>query len=184
MVLERSKINKPPHLEFEFENARLVEDELEEKNVPLTKAMAHEGEDYTKDKMEYLKLIKPMFEEISKDMTQNMVDMTQHIPKGFELMAIQMGSKGIIGDSGSSQSAKKKTMGEHILSRTGPHNRPHEFQSTPSPTTPKIFIPEEETNIQFEIDTITKEWSKLDEECRRSVTFEKYFTMENNLKNK
>jgi len=49
-------------------------------------------------------------------MTQHMVDMTQHITKGFELMASQMGSKGIIGDSGSSQSAEKKTMGEHIFS--------------------------------------------------------------------
>ena len=49
-------------------------------------------------------------------MTQNMVYMTQHIAKGFELMANQMGSKGIIGDSGSSQSAENKTMGEHILS--------------------------------------------------------------------
>ena len=78
--------------------------------------MAHEGEDYTKEKMEYLKLIKPMFEEISKYMTQHMVYMTQQIAKGFELMANQMGSNGIIRDSGSSQSAEKKTMGEHIFS--------------------------------------------------------------------
>ena len=99
-------------------------------------------------------------------------------------MASQMGSKGIIGDSGSSQLAEKKTMGEHIFSRIGPHNRPHEFQSTPRPTAPKFLIPKEETNIQFEIDTITKEWAKLDEECRRSITFEQYFTMENKLKNK
>ena len=49
-------------------------------------------------------------------MTQHIVYMTQQIAKGFELMAIQMGSKGIIGDSGSSQLAEKKTMGEHILS--------------------------------------------------------------------
>ena len=78
--------------------------------------MAHEGEDYNKEKMDYVKLIKPIFEEIYKEMTQHMVYMTQQIAKGFELMASQMGSKGIIGDSGSSQSAKKKTMGEHIFS--------------------------------------------------------------------
>ena len=65
--------------------------------------------------MEHLKLIKPLLEEISKEMTQHMVDMTQHIAKGFELMASQMGSKGIIGDSGSSQSAENKTMGEHFF---------------------------------------------------------------------
>ena len=35
--------------------------------------MAHDGEDYTKEKMESLKLINPPFEEISKDMTQHMV---------------------------------------------------------------------------------------------------------------
>ena len=116
MVLKMSQINKPPPLESELEGVRLVEEELEGKNVPLTKAMAHEGEDYTKEKMEYLKIIKPLFEEISKEMTLHMVYMTQQIAKGFELMASQMGSKGIIGDSGSSQSAEKKTMGEQIFS--------------------------------------------------------------------
>ena len=59
-------------------------------------------------------------------MTQNMVDITKQIEKGFELMASQMGSKGIIGDSGSSQSTEKKKMGEHIFSRTRTHNIPHE----------------------------------------------------------
>ena len=72
------------------------------------------------------------------------------------MMASQMGSKGIIGDNGSSQSAETKTMGEHIFSWTRPHNRPHEFHRTPSHTAHKILIPKEETNIQFEIDTITK----------------------------
>ena len=78
--------------------------------------MAHEGEDYTMEKMENIKLIKPLFEEISKDMTQNMVYMTQQREKGFKLMASQMGRKGIIGDSGSSQLAEKKTKGENIFS--------------------------------------------------------------------
>ena len=55
MVLKRSKINKPPPLYSELEGARLVEEELEGKKVPLTKPMApHEREDYTKEKMEYL----------------------------------------------------------------------------------------------------------------------------------
>ena len=85
--------------------------------------------------MEYLKLIKPLFEEISKEITQ-------HIAKGFELMASQMGSKEIIiRDSGSSQSVEKKTMGEHIFLGIGPHNRPHEFHTIPRPTAPKFFIP-------------------------------------------
>ena len=105
-------------------------------------------------------------------MTQNMVYMTQQIEKGFELMASQMGSKGTIGDSGSSQSEEKKTMGEHLFLGTRPHNRPHEFYSTPRPIAPKFFIPKEEPNIQLELTTMEKEWAKLDEECRRSITFE------------
>ena len=59
MVLKRSEINKPPPLESKLECAQLVQEELEENKVPLTKAMAHEGEDYTKEKMGYIKLIKP-----------------------------------------------------------------------------------------------------------------------------
>ena len=66
MVLKIIQSNKPPPLESELEGARLVEEELEEKNVHLTKATAHEGEDYTKEKMEYLKITKPLYEEISK----------------------------------------------------------------------------------------------------------------------
>ena len=61
-MLKWIQSNKPLPLESELEGARLVEKELEEKKVPLTKAMAHEGEDYNKEKMEYLKLIKPLFD--------------------------------------------------------------------------------------------------------------------------
>ena len=87
-------------------------------------------------------------------------------------MASLMGSKGITGDSGSSKLAKKKTMGEEIFSKTIPHNRIHELHNTPRPNSPKFITPKEDTNIQFLIDTITKDWAKLDEECRRSITFE------------
>ena len=62
MMLIRIQINKTLPLESKLEGARLIEEDLEEKKVPLTKAMAHEGEDYTKEKMEYLKLIKTLFE--------------------------------------------------------------------------------------------------------------------------
>ena len=151
MVLTRSQINKPPPLESELEGCRLVEEELEGKKVPLTKAMAHEGEDYTKEKMEYIKLIKPLFEEISKDMTQHMVYITQQIEKGFELMASQMGSKGIIGDSGSSQSAEKKTMGENIISRTRPHNRPMNFRSHQGLLHLNLLLPKNILTFNFKL---------------------------------
>ena len=75
-------------------------------------------------------------------------------------------------------------MGENIFSQKRPHNRPHELHRIPRPTAPKCFTPKEDTNIQFEIDTITKDWAKLDEECRRSITFERYFTMGNKFRKK
>ena len=62
MVLTRSQINKPSSLEFELEGARLVEEELGKKTAPWTKNMAHEGEDHTKEKMEHIQLIIPLFE--------------------------------------------------------------------------------------------------------------------------
>ena len=74
-------------------------------------------------------------------MNQNIVVMSQQITKGFELMASQMGSKGITGDSGSSKSAEKKTMGEHIFSETRTHNRPNELHITPRPNAPEFLIP-------------------------------------------
>ena len=89
-----------------------------------------------------------------------------------------------MGDSSISHSEEKKTIGEQIFSRTGPHNRTHEFQSTPRPTAPKFIVPKEEPNIQLELATMAKEWDKLDEYCKISVPFDQYFLVENKLKNK
>ena len=80
------------------------------------------------------------------------------------MLIIQFGSKGVIGDSSSSQSGEKKTMGEQIFSRIGPHNRPHKFQITPRPNAPKFIIPKEEINIQLELATMAKNginWMKI-----------------------
>ena len=104
--------------------------------------------------------------------------------KGFELLVSEFGSKGVIGDRSSSQSEEKKTMGEHIFSRKRPHNIPHQFQSTPSPTAPKFLIPKEEPSIQLELATMEKKWDKLDEDCKRSVPLDQYFVAANKLKNK
>ena len=75
-------------------------------------------------------------------------------------------------------------MSEHNFSRKGPHNRPHEFQSTSRPIVPKFLVPKEEPNIQLEFDTMEKEWDKLDEDCKRSVPFDQYFLAANKLKKK
>ena len=139
--------------------------------------MNNEGKRLPDDKEEYIKIIKPLFDEITKNTSQ-------HLMNGFKFMASQLGSKGVIGGSSSSQSEENKTMGGHIFSSTGPHNRPHEFQSTPRPTAPKFLLPKEETNIQFELDTMTKEWGKLDEDCKISIPFDQYFIVANKLKKK
>ena len=75
-------------------------------------------------------------------------------------------------------------MGEHILSRIGPHNRPHEFHNTPRNAETKFIIPKEEPNIQLELATMEKEWDKLDADCKRSVPFDQYFVAANKLKKK
>ena len=105
-------------------------EEVVEEEVHFATTMTSEGKRHTDhENMEYIKLLKTLFDDITKNMNQ-------HLMKIFKLLVSQFGSKlGIMGDSSSSQSEEKKTMGEHIFSRTGHHNTPHEFQSTPSTTT-------------------------------------------------
>ena len=59
--------------------------------------------------MEYIKLIQPIFYDITNHMNQ-------HLMKGFKLLVSQFGSKlGVTEDNSSSQSEEKKTMGEKIF---------------------------------------------------------------------
>ena len=98
--------------------------------------MTSEGKGPTDhEKIEYIKLIQPIFDYITKNMNQKLM-------KGFEFLVSQFGSKlGVIGDNNGLHSEEKKTMGEHIFSREGTYNRPHEFQRTPRPTALKFIIP-------------------------------------------
>ena len=136
MVVTSSQINKPPPLDPEVEGVFFGEEEVVEEEVHFAKTMTNKGKGYTDPKkVEYIKLIQTLFDEITKNMNQKLM-------KGFEFLVSQFGIKlEEIGDSSSSQSKEKKTMGEHIFSRTRPHNRPHEFQITPMPNTPKFIIP-------------------------------------------
>ena len=52
------------------------------------------------------------------------------------------------------------------------------------PTTPKFNVPKEEPNVQLELATMEKECDKLDEDCKRSVPFDKYFIAANKHKKK
>ena len=135
MVLKRIQINKPPPLDPEVEGV-FVGGEVVEEEVHFVETMTSEGKGPTDhENIEYIKIIQPLFDDITNNMNQNLM-------KGFKLLVSQFGSKlGVMGDSSSSHSEEKKTMGEQIFSRTGPLNRPHKFQSTPRPTTPKFPIP-------------------------------------------
>ena len=118
MVLTRIQINKSPPLEPEVEGVFV---EIEGEEVHCVETMTNEGKGHTDhDKEEYIKLMKPLFDDITNNMTQQLM-------KGFKLLVSQFGSKGVIGDISSSQSKEKKKMDEHIFSRTGPHNRAREF---------------------------------------------------------
>ena len=110
-----SQINNTPPLEPEVEGVFVEEEEVEEEEVHSTETMNNKGKGLSDDKEEYLKLIKHLFDYITNNMTYNIL-------KGFELMAIQLGSKGVIGDSSSSQSEEKKTMGGHFFTSIDPMN--------------------------------------------------------------
>ena len=97
MILISSQSNNPPPLELEFEGVFVEEEEEEEEEVHSAETMTNKGKVLLDDKEEYIKLIKPIFDGKSNNMTQ-------HLMKGFELLASQFGSKGVIGDSNSSQS--------------------------------------------------------------------------------
>ena len=111
-------------------------EEVVEEEVHFATTMTSEGKGPTDhENTEYIKLIQTLFDDITNNMNQ-------HIMKIFKLLVSQFGSKlGVMGDNSSLHSEEKKTMGDHIFSRTGPHNKPHEFQSTQRPTVPKFIIP-------------------------------------------
>ena len=122
MVVTRIQINKTPPLDPEVEGVFVEEEEVVEEEVHFAETMTTEEKGYTDhDNVEYIKLLQPLFDDITMNMNQQLM-------KVFELLVSQFGSKlGVIGDSSSSQLGENKTMGEHIFSRTGPHNIPHEL---------------------------------------------------------
>ena len=122
MLVTRIQSNKPPPLDPEVEGVFVGGEEVVEEEVHFAETMTSEGKGPTDhEKIEYIKLIQPLFDDITKNMNQQLI-------KGFQLLVSQFGSKlGLMGDSSSSHSEEKKTMGEQIFSRIGPHNRPHEI---------------------------------------------------------
>ena len=65
--------------------------------------------------------------------------MKKNFMQGFELFASQLGGKSTAGSSSSSPHDEKKTNGETIFSKTGPHKRPHEFKNWTRPAIPMFL---------------------------------------------
>ena len=80
------------------------------------------------DKEEFKTFIKSYFDDITKKLMQV-----------FKFMARELGGKLVVGGSSSSHHEEKNTYGENIFSRTGPHNRPHEFKNQTRPTIPNFL---------------------------------------------
>ena len=99
MVLTRIQSNKPPPLDPEVEGFFVGGEEVVEEEVHFAETMNSEGKGPTDhENIEYIKIIQPLF----YDMTKNM---SQQIIKGFKLLVSQFGSKlEVMGDSSSSHS--------------------------------------------------------------------------------
>ena len=75
MVLKRIQSNKPPPLDPEFEGV-FVEEEVAvvEEEVHFAETMTSEGKGPTDhEKIEYIKLIQPLFDEITNSMNQQLI---------------------------------------------------------------------------------------------------------------
>ena len=64
---------------------------------------------------------------------------TKHFMQGFELLASELGGKSTPRSSSSSPHVEKKTNGEAIFLKTGPHKKPHEFNNHNGPAIPKFL---------------------------------------------
>ena len=97
-------------------------------------------------------------------------------------MASQLGSKLAVGSSNSSHHEEKKTYGENIFSKTGPHNQPHDFKNQTRPTTPKFLESKENLHTPYGMKEEVDEWQQLSEECRKTLPFDQCFKVSSKLK--
>ena len=83
--------------------------------------------------------VKEKNEELNKLIKSALEGMTKYFMQGFELLASQLGSKSRPSSSSNRPHDERKTHGEAIVSKTGPHNRPHEFKNQSGPEIPKFL---------------------------------------------
>ena len=75
MVLTRIQINKSPPLEPEVEGVFVEEEEVVEEEVHSIETMTNEGNGLhdDKNKEEYIKIMRPIFYDITKNMNHHLI---------------------------------------------------------------------------------------------------------------
>ena len=76
MVVTKSQINKPPPLDLEFEGVFVGGEEVVEEEVHFAETMTSKGKGpIDHENIEYIKLIKPLFDDTTKNMNQQLMNM-------------------------------------------------------------------------------------------------------------
>ena len=94
--------------------------------------------------------------------------------QGFELMASQLKSKSVPRSSSSTPHVGGKTHGETIFSKTGHHNRLHEFKNQNGTAIPKFLESKEGPYTTYDVREVANEWQQLSEECRKVLPFDHF----------
>ena len=79
------------------------------------------------------------------------------------MLSIQLGRKSTLGSSNSTAHEEKKSYGEIIFSKTGPHNRPHEFKNKTKPGIPKFLDSKERIDPTYGVKEATNDCQQLSE---------------------
>ena len=78
-------------------------------------------------------------EELKTLINEAMEGISKNFMQGLEFFASQLMGKSTFGSGSSSPHEDRKTHGEAIFSKIGPHNRPHEFINKNGPAIPKFL---------------------------------------------
>ena len=100
--------------------------------------------------------------------------MNKHFMQGLKMLAIQLGINSTPRSSSSSPHDEKKTNGEAIFSKTGPHNRPHEFKNQTRPAIPKFLESKEGPYTTYDVREAANDWKQLSDECRKVLPFDQF----------
>ena len=90
------------------------------------------------------------------------------------MLASQLGRNLAPESSSSTPHEKRKTHGEAIFSKTGPHNRPHEFKNQNGPAIPKFIESNEGPYTTYDLREATNYWQQISDGCRKVFPFDHF----------